>query len=444
MTGVSALGALMDLGGASIAAGAIMRRRVVVGLLERIQADRRSVDRLRALRARYGTGPVELALPGRRIIVLLDPHDVGRVLDGAPTPFHPASWEKRRALEKFQPHAVLTTRGALRASRRALNESALDTTAQLHHLAEPFLSVIDEEITAMAADALRNGSFDSAEFTKAWWRLVRRVVLGNAARDDDAVTDDLARLRRAGNWSFAVPVHARRRDRFFERLYAYAERADPNSLLGAISAVDAGGAMDPIGQVPHWLFAFDAAGMATLRAAALLAAHPDTESRWEIDAAGTPQVRPYLRAAVLESVRLWPTTPAILRETVEDTAWSDGSDRFTLRAGAGLFICVPAFHRDPDALPFANDFVPEIWLDGRAESYPQLVPFSAGPAECPGRNLVLFVTSSALATLLGQVRLALHSRVALSPGAPLPLTFNQFGLRFAVEPRHAAATLDRH
>jgi cytochrome P450 len=440
ITGVAALAVLADLAGASIAAGALMRRRAVVGLLERIQADRRAVDRMHALRRRYGSGPVELVLPGRRLIVPLDAQDVGRVLDGSPTPFHPASWEKRRALEKFQPHAVLTTRGPMREPRRTLNEAALDTHAELHRLAAPFAATISEEIETLAADALRSGTLDSAQFTKAWWRLVRRLVLGHRARDDDAVTDDLARLRRVANWSFAAPVHARRRARFLERLHHYAENAEPDSLMGALTAMSATAGLDPIGQVPHWLFAFDAAGMATVRALALLAAHPESRTRWETTDPDTPQKRPYLQASVLESVRLWPTTPAILRETVEDTTWRDGAQRFTLGSGASLLICVPAFHRDPETLPFADEFAPEIWLDGRAQNYAQLVPFSAGPAECPGRNLVLFVTSSTLAKLLDRVDVDLQSQPSLSATAPLPLTLNQFGLKFAVAQRTVTTT----
>ena len=96
-------------------------------------------------------------------------------------------------------------------------------------------------------------------------------------------------------------------------------------------------------------------------------------------------------------------------------------------------IVTPAFHRDPDLLPFAHDFVPDIWLDGRAQSYPQLVPFSAGPAECPGRNLVLFATSTLLANLLSALDFRLSSTPRLSPKEPLPVTLNQYGVEFTVQ-----------
>lgn len=118
---------------------------------------------------------------------------------------------------------------------------------------------------------------------------------------------------------------------------------------------------------------------------------------------------------MLESVRLWPTTPAILRELTADITMSG----VQFGAGSSVLIAVPAFHRDPDLLPFANEFAPDIWLDRRAEQYPQLVPFSAGPAECPGRNLVLFVTSTVLANLLAQLqpRIGVGSSAGFEPSA---------------------------
>lgn len=408
----------------------------MVGLLERVQADRRALSRIRSLREQFGSGPVELVLPGRRFIVILDAEDVGRVLAETPDPFHPASWEKRRALEKFQPHAVLISSGEARRGRRELNEAALDTGAELHHLAEAFVDVIAEESAILARGGITSGHLDSATLTRTWWRMVRRMVLGDDARDDHAVTDDLWRLRKAANWSFLGRPHTRLRERFFDRLYQYAEGADPRSLIGSLAALPAAGSLDPVGQVPHWLFAFDAAGMAMARAAALLSTHPDILRRCETASADQVQLRPTLRACVLESVRLWPTTPAVLRELRTDTSFRAGGPRF--RAGSSVLIVAPAFHRDP-GLPFADTFTPDIWLDGRAQRYPQLVPFSAGPAECPGRNLVLLTTSSALAQLFSTLDLRLESTPSLDPAQPLPLTLNQFGLRFAVRGAHQHA-----
>ena len=120
---------------------------------------------------------------------------------------------------------------------------------------------------------------------------------------------------------------------------------------------------------------------------------------------------------MLDTVRLWPTTPLILRETTGPTEWRGGA----LPAGMGIVIFVPYFDRDPERLPFADQFAPEVWLDGQAEAY-GLLPFSAGPAACPGRNLVLLTASAMLARLL-----AAEPHVEgfpLRPGESLPATFD--------------------
>jgi hypothetical protein len=194
LTGARALLALVDLAGASVAAGVIARRRPVVGLLERTQADKRAVTRMGRLRKQFGGRPVELMLPGRRIVVVTEPSDVADVLAETPTPFHPASWEKRHALVKFQPHGVLISRGPVRAQRREINEAALDSGAALHHLSSEFTQVIKEEAGAFAAKVRERGELDAAEFTAWWWQLVRRIVLGDAARDGACASQPTGRF----------------------------------------------------------------------------------------------------------------------------------------------------------------------------------------------------------------------------------------------------------
>jgi cytochrome P450 len=47
--------------------------------------------------------------------------------------------------------------------------------------------------------------------------------------------------------------------------------------------------------------------------------------------------------------------------------------------------------------PYADRFTPELWLDGQAEQQRDaLVPFSEGAAVCPGRQLVLLLTTAML------------------------------------------------
>ncbi|WP_459708621.1 cytochrome P450 [Actinophytocola sp. KF-1] len=401
----------------TLAGGVIKRRPLLMGLAGRLGADDRAVREIARLAGRYGDGPLLLRVPGdRAIAVVLSQADVGRVLDATPDPFTPASTDKVGALKHFQPHAVLITRDeATRAKRRAANERALETARPLHHLADPIHRVITEEAAALTGRTLDWDTFDTA-----WQRVVRRVVLGDAARDDERLTALLDRLRRTANWAWAAPRREQALAEFTGRLRAHVERRDPDAVAAGL-----GPDVDPVGQVPHWLFAFDAAGMAIMRTLAVLATHGEAAAKAERDD-GAPAQLPYLRACVLDTLRLWPTTPAILRETTETTALSGHE----LPAGTTLLVFAPYFHRQ-----VSQRFDPAMWLDGRARSHPALVPFSDGPGQCPGRNLVLYTTSTMLAVMLAHRDFAPAHDHGLREHADLPGTLDNFHLVFRATAR---------
>ncbi|WP_338013550.1 cytochrome P450 [Saccharothrix sp. ALI-22-I] len=119
---------------------------------------------------------------------------------------------------------------------------------------------------------------------------------------------------------------------------------------------------------------------------------------------------------IWESVRLWPTTPVTLRESTEPTRWHGK----WLPTGTTFVVFVPYFHRDPDRLPYADAYTPEIWP---TPPDPGLVPFSGGPGVCPGRDLVL-VAGSTMPDALRD-----HLEVP-TLRAPLPATLNHCGLTF--------------
>lgn len=156
-----------------------------------------------------------------------------------------------------------------------------------HHLAEPIVEVVDREARALLQRASTSGTVDAAALTRTWWRIVREITLGPSAVDDSRTTDRLRALRANGNWSYFVPDRSRRRERFTD-------------------IAEAG----PDGVHPY----------------------------------------PYLRAAVLESLRLWPTTPMILRDSTRDTEWDTRQGRFTVPGGTGFAILASGFHRDTDRL----------------------------------------------------------------------------------------------
>jgi cytochrome P450 len=409
--------------------GVIVRRPRVVGVLDRMDADRRAVRRLQTLRHRYGDGPVLLRVPGREVAFVLSPSHVRRVLDGSPEPFAIANREKRAALSHFQPHGVLISQGAERAERRRFNEEVLDFGRPVHRLGDEIALKVAQEASAMLAGARAAGALAWDEFAVAWWRMVRRVVLGDAARDEHRVTDLLTKLRGDANWAYLKPKRRRLRAQFLELLAACVQRAEPGSLAHLVVSAPSSPSTYPLEQVPQWLFAFDSAGMATFRALALLAAHPDQSERVESELVGrdlsAAQDLPLLRSCLLESVRLWPTTPAVLRDTTADTDWAGR----TLPAGAAVVIFAPYFHRDDERLPYADRFEPALWTDGAmADGWP-LIPFSAGPGECAGRDLVLLTTSLMLANVLAAGRPSQMGEV-LASETPLPRTLSPFRLRF--------------
>ncbi|MFD7025565.1 cytochrome P450 [Promicromonospora sukumoe] len=408
------------------AQGAIVRRPRMTAWAERHQTDRTARAVLMRLRARHHGAPLALRLGTRRLVVVTEPDDVRRVLDGTPEPFTPATKEKRAALAHFQPEGLLISSAADRARRRPFNEAVLQADQPVHGDAEPMVRAVERAAATLASAIRGTGRLDATTFADTWWQIVLEVTLGPRARADQELVDALGVLRGDANWSY---LHPRRRELcrwLHHRIESYATTAEPGSLVAAAHDRDPDTAP---GQVPHWLFAFDAAGAATLRALAVVQARPGERDRVlagaEAEAGGEgPALLPYGRACVLESLRLWPTTLAVLRDSTRPTTWGGR----TLPAGTGFAVVSAFFHRDPERLEHADAWAPEAWLDGRNDADWGLVPFSGGPASCPGRNLVLLVASHLLARLAAQdLRTERGEHLARDP---LPATVDHLGLRF--------------
>ena len=421
----------VDVLAPTFAKGVIIRRPGVVAMAEQMQLDARAVQRMQKLRNKYGQGPLMLPLPIRKQAVVLSPEHVYRVLNESPDPFSPASSEKRAALSHFEPEGVLISQGPVRTERRQFNEAVLESNQAVHHMAERFLPIIDEEAARILAAARENGELDWDAFAQGWYRLVRRVVFGDGAADDQELNDMTVALRKAANWAFMHPKKKATRARFLARIQHYLERAEPGSLAAVIARTPQGADTKPVQQVPQWLFAFDAAGMATFRALALLATHPEQARQARAEIRDKPGIErkymPFLRATLLEAVRLWPTTPAILRQTTRTTEWEQG----TMPARTGILVFAPFFHRDDQRLAYAHRFTPDLWLHARSDAEWPLVPFSAGPVVCPARHLVQMLSSAMLAALIDEQEPKLVSEQKMVPGQ-LPGTLNNYGLRFAL------------
>ncbi|OUC79995.1 cytochrome P450 [Gordonia lacunae] len=381
-----------------VAEGVVARRKTMVRLGGRLDTHGRAARILNGLRARHDADALALTFP-RPMVLALRPPAVTATLHGTPDPFTPASTEKVAALSRFQPTGVLISDNRHRQARRELNELALQTSADVHSLHRRCGEIIESEVAELLP-TLTDGHLTWDAYAVAHWRMVRRFVFGDAARNDEALTDLLTVLRRDANWGPAFPRRSATYGNFRRRLDHLVAAAPEDSLAGIVrDAVDRPGSLDPTGQIPHWLFAFDAVAVAVHRALALLAAHPATAAAARTETAGVEstaaRVLPTLRATVLESLRLWPTTLAILREASRDVRWDGG----LVAEGTTTIVIGEFFQRDDDAMDFAQRFTPEVWTDGRAQGLAGVVPFSDGPGECPGRNVVLMFATAVLAAI---------------------------------------------
>ncbi|MBZ5488348.1 cytochrome P450 [Halomonas aquamarina] len=416
----------------NIAKGVIIRRPAVVHLAEQWALDTRSIKQVQAFNSKYGKGPLLFNTPFKPMALILDPDDAHRVMEETPEPFATAESAKRSALSHFEPDMALVSHGKAREERRRLNEDVLQSGCPVHGFSRHFMQVIEEEVAALLEVVEQhNHKLDWPLFIDAWNRIVRRVVLGDSARDDHELTQTLIRLRRAANWGFMHPKRKRVRQSFYEQLAHYVDRAEPNSLAALVAGHDADSQARPLQQMPQWLFAFEPAGMATFRALALICAHPEQAKRAQAEAnqAATPKPdTTFLKACVLEALRLWPTTPLLLRETTERTRWTQGE----MPRNTTLLIHAPYFHRDDRHLEIAHRFAPDTWLSpGSLDDWP-LLPFSGGPGICPGRHLVLMVTSAVLAALLKERHIRLDPPDRLSGTQPMPALLSNFHLCFQV------------
>ncbi|WP_077689744.1 MULTISPECIES: cytochrome P450 [Nocardiopsis] len=417
----------------NVARGVILRRPLMTRLVTGLDADRRAVAVLREMRERHGDDPLPLRFAGRRAALVLSAEDARRVLRETPEPFSPAGREKSGALSHFEPHGVLVSDQADRPRRRAANEAALVPGQAVHPDGDVLAAQADEEALALAL-ALREdgGDLDWWRFTRSFNAMARRIVFGAFAADDHRTTELLYNLRARANWTYLAPVHHGARTEFLDRVRANVERAEPGSLARRLTAAaPAGDGTDPRpqDQAAHWLFAFDAAAVAAFRSLALLTslspgAH---EAREEIDTREGLDL-PLLRATVRESVRLWPTTLMVLRESTRETAWREE----VLEAGTVFLIVSSYFHRDSSRLPYADAFEPGIWLDGRAENEPGILPFSQGPAACAGIDLVPLAVSLFLRALLRGRDPARVDAGGPLPASGLPASLNHFALRFSL------------
>ena len=408
----------------------LFRKRVLpTQVASTVHAEQLAYLLVEGLVRRFGPDPFWIRVARDEALLVHHPDDVRLVLDGSPDPFASDPEAKRKGMAAFQPNALTISRGALWANRRAFAEAVLETGRPMHRLAEEFLAVVDDEVTRLGAQPTLkwddiNGTFQ---------RITRRVVLGDAAATDVAVSAELAELMGAGNRMPGKPADGYAS--FIHRIQGYVDAAEPGSLCSLVADAPSTADTDVAGQLVHWLFAMgDTLAANVFRALAVLATHPLqlAEVRAELDGAdlGSPKSvasLDYLTGCLLEAMRLWPTTQLFGRETTRDVRFPTGA---VLPAGRQVLIYNLFNHRNRDRIPYADRFAPEEWASGTAGEDWSFNFFSHGPQGCPGADLALFLGTAFLGRMLAEGTPSLRG-ASLKPGSPLPHGLDVFGLTVA-------------
>jgi cytochrome P450 len=397
--------------------GIFRRRRQAVRAATAANVDGHAVGLLEGMSRSYDGGPVWVKLVRDDALLLLDPQDVARALEESPDPFAADPEAKRKGMVHFQPDALTISRGEEWSSRRRFTEAVLGEVAT-----DRVEVVVRDEVRDLISGPIReaDGTLGWENWNRTIQRVARRVILGDSAAGDWALTETLERMMSGANGMPGEP--ADELEAFERRVGAYVARGEEGSLAAAFASAPADELTKPAGQATHWLFALgDTLAINALRALVLLASHPEQCERALADSEGS-----YLDACLHEAMRLWPTTAMLSRVSLAPTEWS-GEE---VPEGTQLVISNVYGHRDRERVTYADRFAPEEWTDGAASAYPAFNHFSRGPQGCPGTALALLVGRTAIRAILERGVEAGSPR--LDPEKPLPHMVDFFGIRVRV------------
>uniref|UniRef100_A0A1I8P933 Cytochrome P450 n=1 Tax=Stomoxys calcitrans TaxID=35570 RepID=A0A1I8P933_STOCA len=145
----------------------------------------------------------------------------------------------------------------------------------------------------------------------------------------------------------------------------------------------------------------------------LIARHPEVQKKLMAEVTqimGTDRNKPvsfrdlqdmkYLECTIKETLRLFPSVPAVGREITEDVALGG----ITLPANTNIILSFSLILRDPEYFPDPDAFKPERFLnEGETGAHMNpfvYTPFSAGPRNCIGQRFAMLEMKSAISKML--------------------------------------------
>lgn len=408
--------------------GIFTKNKFWTSFWNKIHRDPLAVNFIRRLRQKYRSDYFYIYLLRNKSLVVLDLEGIRRVLDHSPILYAADPDLKRRGMSHFQPNALTISRGAEWEERRQFNEAVLATSQRVHPQADQILKAIDQATGLLTANADRYLGWD--QFDHLFKRITLEIIFGHGARADTALTDRLTAMMRESNRVFLLGK-ARKFDVFYERIRHYLEAAENGSLTAMCKHVPSTAETKVENQVPHWMFAMmETLATNTTRTLALIVSHPNVEERvrQEIQKNGTQTPKgidalSYLEGCIQEVMRLWPTTPMLTRQTVQESVFCGN----TISSGTQIVILNGFNHRDWETDPDIGNFRPEFWLDKPVDY--RFNHLSNGTQVCAWKNLALFIAKAVIANLLVRGRYRLH-KPKLNSGKPLPFQYDDFATRF--------------
>ncbi|XP_059434193.1 cytochrome P450 714C2-like isoform X2 [Corylus avellana] len=137
-----------------------------------------------------------------------------------------------------------------------------------------------------------------------------------------------------------------------------------------------------------------------------------------------------LTMVIHESLRLYPPTPVVSREALEDLKFGD----IQVPKGFNVWTMLVTLHQDPDIWgPDAKEFNPERFVNGinGACKLPHVyMPFGVGPRTCLGQNFAMAELKIILALIVSNFSFSLSPKYRHSPS-----------LRLVIAPEHGVNLL---